>query len=663
MNSSKGVLNRRRFLQSAALFATATAGLGLTAKAGVPKLEALLDAALEQQQKISGYQGINVSAVADGKEEYDYIIIGSGAGGGPVAANLAKAGYEVLVLEAGGLEVKDHVYSAPAFHLFSSEDPRMSWNFFVKHYSEIEEHGRRYVQDKGGMLYPRAATVGGCTAHHAMLTLYPENRDWDDLVTLTDDPSWNSFNMRKYFDKVRTWLPIEQSPPSLLLKDQVVARIVTAAALETNTLGRTPSVNLNRFSFGGLNLDPNDASHVDAFNEGLFLIPQSSESGERRGTRERIINTMRSHPDTLYMQTHALVNRVLTEREEDGRLRATGVEFLHREHLYEADPMQAAITSSERSRVKRVAKARREVIVAGGAFNSPQILMLSGIGEREQLEKYNIPVQLELPGVGKNLQDRYEVAVVTEFDQNFTIAKDCTFGDPGDPCLDEYNNAPANRVYDSNGLIAGIKKRYSKGREHPELFIFGSPGRFEGYEPGFAKKGVEAKNYFTWAILKGFSQNDTGTVELRSADPLASPEINFRYFDDGKGGSYDIDAVREGLDVARSINERARQLGWLDQNKDVEAFPGADVQTDEQLKDFIKKEAWGHHASCSNKMGHAGDETAVVDPQFKVRGTSNLRIVDASIFPKIPGLFIVLPIFMIAEKASDDILREAATQA
>jgi choline dehydrogenase len=603
---------------------------------------------------------IDDTAVANGKLEYDYIVIGSGAGGGPVAANLARAGYEVLVLEAGGMEVNDIVYRAPAFHLLASADPRMNWNFYVKHYSNVERHGMTYIAEHGGVLYPRASAVGGCTAHHVMLTLYPENRDWDDIAASTGDPTWGSFNMRQYFDRVKTWLPITHTPPALLLRDQVIARLVTAATLETNSLGRGlgGDLDLNRFAIAGLNLDPNDFSHIDALRESEYMIPQSTENGERRGTRERLLNTMAAAPDRLFLQTHALVQRILFDRTGD-KLRATGVEFLQRDHLYEADPRRRAAPAAERAQITRKVRARREVIVAGGAFNSPQILMLSGVGPRDHLDEHGLPVLLNLPGVGQNMQDRYEVSVVTEFDQPLSLAKDCTFGAPGDPCLEEYAGDSPYKRYASNGLIAGIKKRYSKGREHPELYIFGTPARFEGYAPGFAAKGLAARNYFTWAILKGYSQNDTGTVRLRSADPTSAPEINFRYFNDGRAGEYDLDAVREGLELARAINARARTLGWLDQNKDREVFPGENIRSVEQIRDFIKKDAWGHHASCSNKIGPASDPLAVVDSQFKVHGTSNLRIVDASVFPRIPGLFIVLSVYMIAEKASEDILRDA----
>ncbi len=658
MNQSSKRFGRRDFLKGIGLLGAA-AGLGLPVEA--ENVQRRRD--IRSDQTGPGPQNhYNAGAVQSGKDEYDYIVIGSGAGGGPIAANLARAGYEVLVLEAGSADVDPVIYSVPAFHLLASADPGLNWNFYVKHYSNPAEHGRRYVKDKGGMLYPRASTLGGCTAHHVMLALLPENRDWDDIAALTGDPTWGSFNMRRYFERVKSWLPIEQAPPALLLKDPVAARLITAAALETGTLGRglDLDVNLNRFSIAGFNLlDPNDQNHIDALRQGLFVIPQSTENGERRGTRERILDTMVAYPDKLFLQTQALVERIIFDPDSERNLRATGVEVLLREHLYEADPLRQAVAVTEHSKYRQTVRVRREVIVAGGAFNSPQILMLSGIGPGAHLERHHVPVRLDLPGVGQNLQDRYEISVVTEFDQPLTVAKDCTFGQPGDPCLEEYYSAAANRTYASNGLLAGIKKRYSRGREHPELFIFGTPARFEGYEPGFERKALAGKNYFTWAILKGYSQNDSGYVRLKSADPTMAPEINFRYFNDGQAGEYDIDAVREGLELARAINTRARKLGWLDQNKDKEIFPGDRFQSAEQWAAFLKKEAWGHHASCSNKMGPASDPMAVVDTRFKIHGTANVRVVDASVFPRIPGLFIVVPVYMIAEKASEDILKDS----
>ena len=139
---------------------------------------------------------------------YEYIVVGSGAGGGTVAARLAEAGRSVLLLEAGGdpCELADSRlpadYQVPAFHAFATENPAMRWDFFVRHYvdEQRQRRDRKYSPGKGGVLYPRAGTLGGCTSHNAMIFVYPQNQDWDDIASLTGDPSWRAGNMRRYFE-------------------------------------------------------------------------------------------------------------------------------------------------------------------------------------------------------------------------------------------------------------------------------------------------------------------------------------------------------------------------------------------------------------------------------------------------------------------------------
>jgi choline dehydrogenase len=202
-------------------------------------------------------------------------------------------------------------------------------------------------------------------------------------------------------------------------------------------------------------------------------------------------------------------------------------------------------------------------------------------------------------------------------------------------------------------VVLGIIEKSRKGREDPDLFIFGLPGYFRGYYPRYSEEVGREKNRFTWAVLKAHTLNTAGRVTLRSDDPRDVPHINFRYFDEGNDASGDdLESVVEGVEFVRRMMSRASEV------IERELVPGEDADTREQIREFVRNEAWGHHASCTCKMGPKGDEMAVVDSDFRVHGTSNLRVVDASVFPRIPGFFIVTAVYMIGEKASDVILAD-----
>ncbi|MCO1334797.1 GMC family oxidoreductase N-terminal domain-containing protein [Microbulbifer sp. OS29] len=597
-------------------------------------------------------------------DQYDYVIVGSGAGGGPLAVNLVKAGFSVLVLEAGSNDASDDTHNIPAWHPFASEDRKLSWDFFVKHYADINQQmlDDKYVPGKG-ILYPRASTIGGCTTHHALITVYPHNNDFDRIAQATGDISWDSANMRRYFERLERcqylarpifsnpsrhgfdgWLPTNRGNPALLLEDPAVLKIVKAALARYGLEGA-----LQQIVSGNLRLDINHWD-VAAGQEGPFIAPMAADSRSRRSSvREHLLDTQAIYPNLLHIRTDSLATRVLFEGNT-----AVGVEFLEGAGQYKADPYYDEAASSG---VLQQVRASREVILSGGAFNSPQLLKLSGIGPAHELRDHGIDPVVDLAGVGENLQDRYEVGVVSEMSEDLALLKDCTWGEEGDPCLNRYRYGWLNKgPYSGNGPVLSLVKRSRPDLEDPDLFIFGVPSDFHGYFPGYSQALKNYKDRFSWIVLKGHTNNTAGRVTLRSADPRDTPEINFHYFGEGNDVlGEDLQAVIEGVKISRDI-----MAGPLVSNQiSRELLPGSEVQSDQQIGDFVKNQSWGHHASCSNKMGPASDPMAVVDSKFRVHGTNNLRVVDASVFPRIPGFFIVVPVYMISEKASDDIIATA----
>ncbi|PHH85600.1 hypothetical protein CDD83_195 [Cordyceps sp. RAO-2017] len=305
-------------------------------------------------------------------------------------------------------------------------------------------------------------------------------------------------------------------------------------------------------------------------------------------------------------------------------------------------------------------RAQREVILAAGTFNTPQILKLSGVGPENELRKFGIPVVVDLPGVGTNMQDRYETGLVAKSPLDFKITSKCTWmREYPDPCLDNWRNGatiPKRGAYTTGGLIVAMLRRSSVSADDtPDLFISGVPGSFKGYYTGYSKDAFDDAKHWTWVVLKAHSRNKAGTVLLRTKDPRDTPIISFNSFDTGSDNSHQADldaqALVEGMFWARESIKDVPKIPAVYE----EVWPAHRANTTQQMKDWVMKEAWGHHASCTCPIGADGDPMAVLDSKFRVRGIDNLRVVDASVFPRIPGYYIVLPIYMISEKAADTI--------
>jgi len=362
--------------------------------------------------------------------------------------------------------------------------------------------------------------------------------------------------------------------------------------------------------------------------------------------REHVLQTAAALPNNLIIKSNCLVTRVLFDK--NGKS-VTGVEYIQGPQLYRASPLAAQTAPMPQ---KLQMSASREVILSGGAFNSPQLLKLSGVGHAGEFAKLGIKPNVELHGVGENMQDRYELGVLSRLKNNLTILAQCNpFNPQADPCLAQF--FAGQGPYTTNlTFISDIRKSFPSMPER-DLVLFLAAGFFRGYVPGWQNAGFGTFNVFSTLMLKAHTVNRAGTVKLRSADPRDPPDINFHYFHEGtdKAGK-DLAACVEGIRLARSINA---QLGNI---IDAELFPGPNYPGDAGAAEWAKNEAWGHHASCSNPIGKKNDG-GVVDGNFLVHGTKNLRVVDASVFPNIPGYYPMIPLLMISEKASDVILAAA----
>jgi len=389
--------------------------------------------------------------------DFDYIIVGSGAGGGPLAANLAKTGFRVLLMEAGGDpcstdETGRLMYEVPVFHGLSTEYKPCAWDYYVRHYTDDAQQAKDsktvQIDGKDTVWYPRAGTLGGCTAHNAMITVVPQDSDWNNIANITGDTSWGAANMRTYFERLENckyvqvapvaadaslpemlgasvgtalaraqnalssigtffrgedwrdqnhghgfngWLPTSEADPKLVLKDPELITLLIKGVKEAvaDQIGNPVIGVESRF-------DPNDSRYSGSSPEGLAFTPLAVENGKRRGSRDYLLQVKKEFPDNLTIQKNALVTRVLFEG-----TRAVGVEYIDKPHVYRADP---AANGGPSFLPRSEARARREIILAAGAFNSPQLLKLSGVGPRAELERFDIPVIADLPGVGENLQ-------------------------------------------------------------------------------------------------------------------------------------------------------------------------------------------------------------------------------------------------------------------
>ena len=627
-------------------------------------------------------------------ETYDYVVVGGGAAGCVVAARLAQAGLEVLLLEAGNDPLVEDTsgpppvssspprpvaddYSVPAFHTFASENPAMKWDFYVRHYSDdaAQQADKKYrgTLDDGeevdGVLYPRSTGLGGCAGHHAMIIVRPRNADWNHIWNVTGDASWKASNMNRYYARMERcrygnrfwrfwakltgrnptghgwdgWLTTERAMPLRTIRDWRLRQAIKYSLLAASAIMPKAAERWGWLVRSGG--DPNDQRIIDADGWGLFVAPLATARHARSGPREFLVETLAKRPDRLTVRMNVFATRVEIDKTSK---RAVAVYYREGSRLYRAAAKPHGAAGEERRVV-----ARREIILCGGAFNTPQLLMLSGVGDPSHLAEHGVDVAHPLPGVGRNLQDRYEIGVVSRMKKPWDALRGADY-EVNDAYYRLWARWPWLRVgpYTSNGAMFSALFPSKWGRGRADLYCFALLADFHGYFPRYSQL-IKKRNYMSWIILKAYTRNDRGSVRLRSRDPFERPDINFRYFHEGaEDWREDLDAVVQGVKFVRKVAD------YLDDLVEEEEIPGRNVCDDAQLRDFVRANAWGHHA-CGTCAMKPLEDGGVVDSRFRVHGVGNLRVVDASIFPRIPGYFIVSSIYMVAEKAADDIIDAA----
>lgn len=375
--------------------------------------------------------------------------------------------------------------------------------------------------------------------------------------------------------------------------------------------------------------DPNEIGPERDQTSSIYgLVTHQYPNGNRYSSRNYVQDAVQGGAN-LTVSLTSLATRVLFDTEgtrcagADGQPRATGVEYLFGRSLYAADRRRQPGGAAAGTR--RTATARREVILSGGAFNSPQLLMLSGVGNATELARFDIPLVKDLPGVGRNLMDNQEMPIVGT-------------GSGG-------------------GGVAGVAMYKTGHAAHGErdMFLMGGQGfLFRGFWPNEAVRvPADPPQAYGVSMVKGSSVNNGGWVRLRSADPTETPEINFNHF--AVGAEHDLGAMRDTVAWIRRVY---RRVGITPTEPPCAAGPDADGYCGQEDDDWIQKHTFGHHPTSTNRIGADDDPLAVLDSKFRVRGVSGLRVVDASAFACIPGVFPSLPTFMISQKASDDMLAE-----
>jgi choline dehydrogenase len=528
--------------------------------------------------------------------EFDYVIVGAGSAGCVLANRLSADGKNsVLLLEAGPRDTNLWIHVPLGYgRLF--KEKTVNWMYQTEPEPGLD--GRSVFQ-------PRGKVLGGSSSINGLLYIRGQHEDYDRWRQHGNN-GWGFDDVLPYFKKAEDQrrgaddfhgvggpLPV----CDLGHPDPVSAAFITAAAES------------------GLPVNPD---FNGASQEGAGFFQTTTRHGRRASAAVAYLRSARGRSN-LHVETSALAQRIVF----NGR-RADAVEYRQAGAL-------------------KTARARKEVLVSGGAFNSPQLLQLSGIGPAELLRKHGIDVVLDAPGVGHDLQDHLQVRVVMRCSQPIT--------------LNDIVNSPVRKI------LTGL--RYAAFRTGPLTIAAGTSGAFFKTNPRLATPDIQV-HFLPFSTDKmgeklhsfsGFSASgcqlrpeSRGSLRIRSADPAAPPEIRVNYL----STETDRTANVEGLKILRKILQAPALSPYVAEEVD----PGAKVVSDEALLSYCRaRGSTIYHPTSTCRMGN--DALAVVDQRLRLRGIDGLRVVDASVMPDLVSGNTNAAVIMIAEKASDMILEDA----
>lgn len=536
----------------------------------------------------------------DGSDAYDFIVTGAGSAGCAVAARLSESGrHRVLLLEAGDRDTYPWIHVPLGYHK-TFVNPKVNWMFESE--PEAELNGRVLYQ-------PRGKVLGGTSSINGMVYMRGTPADYDGWRQ-SGCEGWDWDSVLPFFRKAQDQARGESAHHGvggpLRVTDHRWKPPLAEALVEASIQAGIPA-----------NPDFNGPRQ-----EGVGYYQTTIGDGRRWSAARAYLRDARGRRN-LTVATGAHATRLLVEQG-----RAVGVEYRQKGAV-------------------RTARARREIVVSGGVYGSPQLLLLSGIGPADHLRDKGVAVLHDLPGVGANLHDHFNTYV------SFRCARPVTMNDLA-LSLPKRIAAAAQYAIGrtgplaSMGLFVGAMVRSDPRFEWPDLQI----NMFAWSTKERLRTGIVPHPFSAFSISPVHLRPDgRGTVRLKSPDPTAPPEIRFNFLKSEE----DFRALTYGIRLSREI---ARQPALKDYVVE-EVAPGPAVETDAQLRDDIRARAISnYHPVGTCRMGRGTD--AVVDPQLRVHGIAGLRVADASIMPSIVAGNTNAPAIMIGEKAADMILRAAA---